>query len=411
MRVLISPDRITEDETSILADPHSSYVEARSAGHSRTSSEGQIVKVPYFDGNFVHSDASPGNLASNFSDSYSDHGWEEIEKQSNGTSEDLCREVRCIETSSKVASDCNSVCSEENSSAFPKVKVYESPATPFENVGVFRPSDDCAMEEDAEVESSKEEEKEEREVSFMQSVDFPSISTHELDKDSSIARFFMTRSRSCRARISSSTSPWFKMLEFSENASSIGSERGFMDSEKKPSPYNFTPFTRDSSRKGSHFSPENTFDIEVDAQDEKLPSEMKEKAQHPTEAMHFKSQRDETAVPEADESPKRDVKDVGLDPIPDDSKSISSWPAEFQRLQREILELWHACNVSLIHRSYFFMLFQGGDPSDAIYMEVEVRRMKFLKDKFSRGENTIVNGRCLTLSLRYTRHACTISIH
>lgn len=109
----------------------------------------------------------------------------------------------------------------------------------------------------------------------------------------------------------------------------------------------------------------------------------------------------ETVV-EANESPKRDVKDVGLDPIPDDSKSVSNWPAEFKRLQKEIVELWHACNVSLIHRSYFFMLFQGGDPSDAVYMEVEVRRMKFLKDKFSRGENTIVNGHCLTLSLRYT---------
>lgn len=403
LRVLISPDRITDDETSILAGAHAS---ARSAGHSRTSSEGQIVKVPYFDGNFVHSDASPGN----FSDRYSDHGWgEEIEKQSNGTSEDLCREVRCIETSSKVASDCNSVYSEENT-AFPKVKVYESsPETPFENVRVFRPSpmeSDCAMKEDAKddenEESSPRPSKEEREeVSFMQSVDFPSISTHELDKDSSIARFFMTRSRSCRGRISSSTSPWFKMLEFSENTSSIGSERGgFMDSEKKPSPYNFTPFTRNSSRKDSHFSPENTFDIEVDAQDEKLPSEKKENTEHPTEDTHFKNQTDdETAVPESDESPKRDVKDVGLDPIPDDCKSLSSWPAEFQRLQREIIELWHACNVSLIHRSYFFILFQGGDPSDAIYMEVEVRRMKFLKDKFSRGENTIVNGHCLTLSL------------
>lgn len=101
-----------------------------------------------------------------------------------------------------------------------------------------------------------------------------------------------------------------------------------------------------------------------------------------------------------DESPKRDVKDVGLDPIVDECRGLSNWAAEFRRLQREIVELWHACNVSLIHRSYFFVLFQGGDASDAIYMEVEMRRMKFLRDKFSRGENTVVNGQCLTLALR-----------
>lgn len=101
----------------------------------------------------------------------------------------------------------------------------------------------------------------------------------------------------------------------------------------------------------------------------------------------------------ANESPKREVKDVGLDPILDESKSLSSWPIEFKMLQNEIIQLWHDCNVSLVHRTYFFMLFQG-DPSDAIYLEVEIRRMKFLKDKFSRGEKTIVNGQNLTLASR-----------
>ncbi|KAH6765402.1 hypothetical protein C2S52_016385 [Perilla frutescens var. hirtella] len=437
LRVLRSPDRgITED----MMDPHSSYNDGRtcSAGHSRTSSEGQIVTVPYFDENSVQSDGSPMILIPNFGDSYSDRGWEEIEKQSNGTSEDLCREVRCIETeemSSKVATDCNSVCSEENTE-FPQVKVYvnrhaqtmESPLTPFENDRVFKSSpveNDCAMNEDIgsgvvpskehqglvpeslkeEKESSPLPPKREREVSSIQLLNFPSLSAHELEKDSSECRSFkLTKSRSCRARISGSTPPWFKMMDFSENTSSVGSDRGYADCEKKQSPLSFSPFVRNFSRKDSQFSPENTFDIEIDTPDEKLPTaksgiaETKETTEHPTEDIHIKNQSNET-VPEADESPKRNVKDIGLDPILDECRSLSSWPSEFKRLQREIIELWHACNVSLIHRSYFFMLFQGGDPSDAIYMEVEVRRMKFLKDKFSRGENTIVNGQCLTLSL------------
>lgn len=83
------------------------------------------------------------------------------------------------------------------------------------------------------------------------------------------------------------------------------------------------------------------------------------------------------------------------EPAEDDYKSRYSWPSEFKRLQKEIIELWHACNVSLAHRSYFFLLFQG-DSTDAIYMEVEIRRLTSLKDAFSRGEKTVASGRTLS---------------
>lgn len=78
------------------------------------------------------------------------------------------------------------------------------------------------------------------------------------------------------------------------------------------------------------------------------------------------------------------VKSVGLDPILDPLQSPSRWPLEFERKQHEIVELWHACNVSLIHRTYFFILFKG-DPTDSIYMEVEHRRLSFLKNSISQG--------------------------
>ena len=63
-------------------------------------------------------------------------------------------------------------------------------------------------------------------------------------------------------------------------------------------------------------------------------------------------------------------------------ESPSHWPLEFERQQREIIDLWNACNVSLVHRTYFFLLFKG-DPADSIYMEVELRRLSFLKNMFS----------------------------
>ncbi|MFX6532886.1 hypothetical protein ABTG41_01180, partial [Acinetobacter baumannii] len=139
-----SPDtEIPEHETSILADPQSSDVDTRtiSDGHSRTSSEDHFAKVPFFD---ETSNASPRILirGSNFSEIGSSHGWEEIDKQSNGTSDDQCREVRCIETeksSNRGAIESNNP-SPEKQTVFPKIKVpvsgneqtMESPLPPSE---------------------------------------------------------------------------------------------------------------------------------------------------------------------------------------------------------------------------------------------------------------------------------------
>ncbi|KAE8707747.1 Detected protein of unknown function [Hibiscus syriacus] len=80
---------------------------------------------------------------------------------------------------------------------------------------------------------------------------------------------------------------------------------------------------------------------------------------------------------------------------PETYGSSSAWPSEFKRLQREIIELWHDCNVSLVHRTYFFLLFKG-DPNDYIYMEVEHRRLSFMKNALTNGHKAVDNGRVLT---------------
>uniref|UniRef100_A0ACD5V329 Uncharacterized protein n=2 Tax=Avena sativa TaxID=4498 RepID=A0ACD5V329_AVESA len=87
------------------------------------------------------------------------------------------------------------------------------------------------------------------------------------------------------------------------------------------------------------------------------------------------------------------IRSVGVDPIMDGLQSPSRWPLEFEKKQQEIIDLWHACYVSLVHRTYFFLLFKG-DPADSIYMEVEIRRLSFLKDTYSNGgmENKVVAG-------------------
>ncbi|KAL8168025.1 hypothetical protein V2J09_009524 [Rumex salicifolius] len=92
----------------------------------------------------------------------------------------------------------------------------------------------------------------------------------------------------------------------------------------------------------------------------------------------------------------KNVKDVGLDP--QDDLDTADWPSDFRRVQREIVHLWSVCNVSLIYRTYFFLLFKG-DPADSIYMEVEHRRLSFIRDAFSSGNETILDGQVISLSL------------
>ncbi|XP_051113873.1 kinesin-like protein NACK2 [Andrographis paniculata] len=60
------------------------------------------------------------------------------------------------------------------------------------------------------------------------------------------------------------------------------------------------------------------------------------------------------------------------------SQSPISWKIVFEEERKEIVMLWHVCHVSIIHRTQFYLLFKGDD-SDQIYMEVELRRLKWLE--------------------------------
>ncbi|MCO5591245.1 hypothetical protein L7F22_045226 [Adiantum nelumboides] len=59
--------------------------------------------------------------------------------------------------------------------------------------------------------------------------------------------------------------------------------------------------------------------------------------------------------------------------------SPERWKSEFSEKRKQIFQLWDACHVSIIHRSQFYLLFRG-DPADAIYIEVELRRLNWLKE-------------------------------
>ncbi|CAI9769064.1 unnamed protein product [Fraxinus pennsylvanica] len=101
-------------------------------------------------------------------------------------------------------------------------------------------------------------------------------------------------------------------------------------------------------------------------------------------------------VQEPESRAQKSVKDE-LDARHDSSGAPSNWLLKFERLRGSIIELWQACNVSLVRRTYFFLLFKG-DLADSIYMEVEHRRLLFLKETFSEGNPTVQDGHILTLA-------------
>lgn len=97
---------------------------------------------------------------------------------------------------------------------------------------------------------------------------------------------------------------------------------------------------------------------------------------------------------------ERNLKDVGVDPMLEAPGTPLDWSLQFKRQQKEIIELWQSCCVPLTHRTYFFLLFRG-DPTDSIYMEVELRRLCFLKETFSNGNQSQKDRQTFTLASRF----------
>ncbi|KAI4335159.1 hypothetical protein L6164_013830 [Bauhinia variegata] len=66
------------------------------------------------------------------------------------------------------------------------------------------------------------------------------------------------------------------------------------------------------------------------------------------------------------------------DEVDTTAQSPKPWHVLFEEQRKQIVMLWHLCHISLIHRTQFYLLLRG-DPSDQIYMEVELRRLTWLE--------------------------------
>ncbi|KAJ6671452.1 CENTROMERE PROTEIN E [Salix viminalis] len=197
----------------------------------------------------------------------------------------------------------------------------------------------------------------------------------------------LTRSMNCRENFMSDPSPGFEKAEQIDSTPPNGSGEKFFTGRpagprRKIPPPDFGDGATILSRNDSHSS---------------LGSGLKEMAQEEYEKQLVDGQVQETEAMTVADNYEKSSRDMGLDPMHESLKTSPNWTLEFERKQKAMLELWQTCNVSLVHRTYFFLLFQG-DPTDSIYMEVEYRRLSFLKETFSQGNQGVGGGQALTLA-------------
>lgn len=206
--------------------------------------------------------------------------------------------------------------------------------------------------------------------------------------------FVLSRSRSCRATMTKN-SPWYMDEEQNDSTPPCSSHKDFPGRTERFRgrciALNYGSEIRTPSREESHNFEKSTCDSTCEGESVTSTSKGAITNIHDFVAglkmarlQYQKQLQDQDKEQDAGEEfgAQETTRGIGLDPI-DPLESPSRWSIEFEKRQQEILELWHACNVALVHRTYFFLLFKG-DPTDAIYMEVELRRLSFLKRAFSR---------------------------
>ncbi|GJN02211.1 hypothetical protein PR202_ga19537 [Eleusine coracana subsp. coracana] len=310
---------------------------------------------------------------------------EDASQISNEDSEDLCKEVRCIEVNETKGNECL------DTSAVGSNSIQDSNvgsivhANNVPNLSVNSRQHDVSP-------ITLEQHLENVRKPFANLVKDLGSSTRNSSSSKVIGR-----SRSCRSLMGST------LFEDLEKDDCTPPSRRFMDFPGRPErcqrALNYDAESETLSRAGSMLSEITTTrdggvkangsvagDTEYTGIGE-FVTELKEMAQ-----VQYQKQRGDQG--ENGDLTEGTIKSVGLDPIMDALQSPSRWPLEFEKKQQEIIDLWHACNVSLVHRTYFFLLFKG-DPADAIYMEVELRRLSFLKDIYSNGRmgSNVVAGR------------------
>ncbi|XP_031476165.1 kinesin-like protein KIN-7F [Nymphaea colorata] len=215
----------------------------------------------------------------------------------------------------------------------------------------------------------------------------------------------LTRSRSCRAAVTTASSPFWEDYPNDSTPPSRFEKYfpGRPETVKRPPTLSFSATTEALTTDTSNNSNENTFDVQKaqykfkTAAEENISSirnfveELKDRMAKLQCQKQLNGEEVQASVLNDESYVTEDLQNAKfVEAVPEvvvlDSVETPDWSDKFEKQQRMIVELWHACNVSLIHRSSFFLLFDG-DQADSIYMEVELRRLSFLKNKYFNGDH------------------------
>ncbi|KAF8096196.1 hypothetical protein N665_0316s0037 [Sinapis alba] len=241
-------------------------------------------------------------------------------------------------------------------------------------------------------EAMKEKVKEmQKKIEYLMSMQQHSPSSFIRDYKSPPDFFTTKRSRSCRENLLSVRSPlWFDNLETSNNTSPSRWR-------VRASPGNKTSsisFDSGTSMSSTPTDADNSFHEFVAGLEEMARQHSIDSTTEPDCGIEIRKSTDALANPH---NTNDQSSEPAVDLVPKETNSTpekqvvaigqySSNLSDFETQQRQIIELWAVCNVPLAHRTYFFLLFKG-DPSDYVYMEVELRRLSFLKQTIT-NDNT-----------------------
>ncbi|KAL3639104.1 hypothetical protein CASFOL_017011 [Castilleja foliolosa] len=367
-------------EASDIIDPFRSDVASRTS-HISERYEGIVsnrIEYPFLENNeeqFLSGDTSPGLYIDKYFGPDPCRGWEKTASQENNKKdsfEDNCKEVKCIEIDftksnyemkSPRSSNKEGYIAKRNNILSPRNgdrQVLErSPRSPGNKANAKRRTVSIASSPQKDDNVSSEQ------------------SPCSSDNGSSDASVKVPRSQSCAAiLIMKSPSSEFLTEDENENTS-----QDKTDIQEKLTNVETVAKTGNLCREDSKSSDNSEC---LNEKDEIIMTEQKQ--EHNNEVIESKS------VKQAEDELVRTHscdQDMGVEKTPnkseetpdvdDKTQSVSDWKAEFERQQKNIIELWDACHIPLAHRTYFFLLFKG-DPSDAVYMEVELRRLSFLKN-------------------------------
>ncbi|KAL5706587.1 hypothetical protein ACHQM5_024733 [Ranunculus cassubicifolius] len=341
----------------------------------KTSKQGAVFRQP--------SKSRPPNAWEDDNSVSGSSGWGESVRGTGEELEDLCKEVRCVEmeeSSTNRDMECNASVPDESERT-----VRNSNTTERELLASPQRGDSLTHFTADSTYGALEQKLQDVQKTIDCLVDpypegfSPSPAASDL---SGSRRLQLTRDGSYRETPRKSTSPWFQ-----ENANTPPPPKGYEEFPGRPNDLRKKFFGLKYGTDTEKLPLEDSHLSEQSSSVDDLKEETKTSAEDDvTSITTFVTGLKEMAKLQYDQAAGRCSKDVGLDPMNDPLGTPLSWPLEFQRQRREIIRLWHSCNVSLVHRTYFFLLFNG-DPTDNIYMEVELRRLSFLKQSLSQGSS------------------------